>query len=365
MDAVPTPLSLKLVAALAVPPVIVAGLWLFAGVLAPGYRWAIAAAVAWFVVAGFGIGKLVKERPGLRPGVRATLFATVAIVAGWNVYTSTVATTVDEAIARGIPVSEIVPGAPSPTAGGKDALVAAVPPRDAEDAATAKRGGREPSAGRPGAASAPAAGSSVAAARTAKPKPASGARGRPAKTASTPPRGQAEAAAPASGSATVDSPGSPGRKGSSAAPPAASVGPTSPNTTSPAAAEPAPASSTPSPPASAPAGPVERAAGPVRPMGHSARGRAALVELPDGSRVVTLEDFEISPGPKVEVWLVAGPVDGDEDAKDPVNLGGLKGSRGNQQYDVPAGAKLPANLSVVFWCVPYSTVIAAADLRAS
>lgn len=284
-------LAVKLAAALAVPVVVLVGLWLFAGVLAPSYTWSLVAAVAWFVVAGFATGKLVKPHRELRFPVRGALFTTVAVVGGFLLYTSTVTTTVEEEIVRGVPAAQA--GAAS-----NDTALADAPVEEPVVAG-------------------------------------------------------AEGTAAASEPATGSEPTAPAEPDPAAAPePAAAQEPKQ-------APEPKPK------PKPERAGPVERSAGKVRALGHSAGGRAALVELPGGKRVITLEDFFVDPGPKVEVWLVAGPVNGDGDAQDPIKLGGLKGSRGDQQYTVPEGAKLPKNLSVVIWCVPFTTVLAAADLKAS
>ena len=98
--------------------------------------------------------------------------------------------------------------------------------------------------------------------------------------------------------------------------------------------------------------------GEVKPAGHSASGTARVIELAKGGRVLTLgDDFEIDPGPQVKVWLVAG--DGVEDYKD---LGALKGSKGNQQYEIPDDVDTEKYSRVVFWCVPFTTELATAQL---
>ncbi len=101
--------------------------------------------------------------------------------------------------------------------------------------------------------------------------------------------------------------------------------------------------------------------GRVRTRGHSATGRAAVVRRPDGSRVLTLSGgFRIDPGPKVQVYLVRGNGD---DVSDHVDLGKLKGSKGDQQYRIPASADLSTHRTVVFWCVPFTSTLAVAALR--
>lgn len=44
------------------------------------------------------------------------------------------------------------------------------------------------------------------------------------------------------------------------------------------------------------------------------------------------------------------------------DLGPLKGSRGDQQYEIPRGVDLDRYRTVVFWCVPFSQALARARL---
>lgn len=111
--------------------------------------------------------------------------------------------------------------------------------------------------------------------------------------------------------------------------------------------------------------PVEVLAGPVKAVGHSASGRAAVV-VNSGRRTLTLRRFRLDPGPKVRVWLVPKSSRGDGNVpKDRIDLGKLKGSRGNQSYRVPGSVDLRKYTSVVFWCVPFTQVLGRADLRRS
>ncbi len=111
---------------------------------------------------------------------------------------------------------------------------------------------------------------------------------------------------------------------------------------------------------------VELLKGRVVPVGHSASGRAAVVSVGGGRRVLTLRSFRLSPGPRVRVWLVPRGARGDGQVpRDRRDLGALKGSRGNQQYTIPASVDLRKYQSVVFWCVPFTQTLARADLRRS
>ncbi len=110
---------------------------------------------------------------------------------------------------------------------------------------------------------------------------------------------------------------------------------------------------------------VELLHGTVRSGAHSASGKAAVV-LTSGKRVLTLRNFRIAPGPKVRVYLVPRSAKGDGDVKrDYKDLGALKGSRGNQQYSIPGSVDLRRYRSVIFWCVPFTSTLARANLTPS
>ena len=89
---------------------------------------------------------------------------------------------------------------------------------------------------------------------------------------------------------------------------------------------------------------------------HPTRGVAALLRVPGGRTVLTLTRFATRPGPDLRVYLVpqgAGVGHG-------LDLGRLRGNKGDQQYDVPPGAPRGA---VVVWCRAFSVAFGHAPLR--
>lgn len=92
--------------------------------------------------------------------------------------------------------------------------------------------------------------------------------------------------------------------------------------------------------------------------GHDGSGTATVIERPGGDRVLTFTDFDVDPGAAVEVWLTSGP----DETEDRVELGGLKGNVGDQQYELPAGVDLKRHGTVVLYCTPFTVRIAVADL---
>jgi hypothetical protein len=114
---------------------------------------------------------------------------------------------------------------------------------------------------------------------------------------------------------------------------------------------------------SEPTGNTLVASGQFEAASHPGTGTASLIALEDGSGVVTLTEFETDNGPDLLVYLVpadapAGSADG------AVPLGALKGNRGDQQYDVPAGTDLDAGWRVVVWCRAFAVSFTEAALSA-
>ncbi len=95
---------------------------------------------------------------------------------------------------------------------------------------------------------------------------------------------------------------------------------------------------------------------------HEGSGTATVFELADGSRLLRLEDFSVTNGPDLHVYL-APVVDGVPQVNaDAVDLGSLKGNIGNQNYDIPADLALDGEWGVVIWCQPFSVTFATAVL---
>jgi hypothetical protein len=110
-----------------------------------------------------------------------------------------------------------------------------------------------------------------------------------------------------------------------------------------------------------PAAPVELARGQFRPHEHATTGTARVIRDTDGSRYLTLTSFSTSPGPDLRVRLVpSGSFDGGAD--EAIDLGALKGNRGNQQYTIPRGADV-SDRAVVIWCRAFSAPFGSAELR--
>jgi len=123
------------------------------------------------------------------------------------------------------------------------------------------------------------------------------------------------------------------------------------------------------PAAAAQAAPVVLARGELISHEHASSGSVVVLGLPDGSRVLRLEDLRTSDGPLLKVWLTDAPViegrDGwyvFDDGRH-VDLGDLKGNIGSSNYPVPADVDLAALPSLSIWCDRFHVSFAAAALR--
>ena len=99
---------------------------------------------------------------------------------------------------------------------------------------------------------------------------------------------------------------------------------------------------------------------------HRGSGTATIYRTPDGSEVLRLENLDVTNGPALHVVLSTHP--------DPtrsqhvkqegyVDLGDLKGNRGNQNYPIPAGVDTSIHKSVVIYCYPFAVVFSVATLE--
>ena len=106
--------------------------------------------------------------------------------------------------------------------------------------------------------------------------------------------------------------------------------------------------------------PVELARGGFRSHEHVTAGTARVIRDTDGRRYLTLTSFSTSPGPDLRVRLVpGGSFDGGTDGA--VDLGALKGNRGDQQYVIPRGLDVGGH-TVVIWCRAFSAPFGSAVL---
>jgi Electron transfer DM13 len=121
--------------------------------------------------------------------------------------------------------------------------------------------------------------------------------------------------------------------------------------------------------AAPPAEPVVLARGELITHEHDSSGSVVVLELPDGSRVLRLEDLHTSNGPALHVWITDAPVIEGRDGWGVfddgryVDLGDLKGNIGSSNYPLPPDVDLAQLSSVSIWCERFAVSFAAAALE--
>jgi uncharacterized protein (DUF736 family) len=99
---------------------------------------------------------------------------------------------------------------------------------------------------------------------------------------------------------------------------------------------------------------------------HDTSGTARVLELPDGQRILRVENFSTSDGPDVHVWLSDATAGGDWHKADDgrtVALGEIKATDGNHNYVIPADVDLSGLNSVVIWCDRFNVAFGSAPLK--
>ena len=99
---------------------------------------------------------------------------------------------------------------------------------------------------------------------------------------------------------------------------------------------------------------------------HKGSGQAIIYRGPDGSHLLRLENLSVTNGPDLHVLLSPHPDPQSRDqVKHPgyVDLGKLKGNKGNQNYEIPAEVDVSIQGSVVIYCKPFSVIFSVAPLQ--
>jgi electron transfer DM13 len=108
------------------------------------------------------------------------------------------------------------------------------------------------------------------------------------------------------------------------------------------------------------------AEGAFRSLEHSTTGKALVVELATGGRILRFENLNTSNGPDLHVYLSEIPPSNDWHAYGVrfLDLGKLKGNLGSQNYALPAGIDVTKFRSAVVWCKRFAVGFGVAGLPA-
>lgn len=112
-----------------------------------------------------------------------------------------------------------------------------------------------------------------------------------------------------------------------------------------------------------PQGPQTIASGSFVDVAHHGSGNAKLVDLGE-SKILRLENLDVLNGPDLRVLLSKSPtVASHDDLGEYIEVGKLKGNKGNQNYAIAAGVDLSEYRTAVIYCKPFQVVFNSALLN--
>lgn len=110
-------------------------------------------------------------------------------------------------------------------------------------------------------------------------------------------------------------------------------------------------------------GPREISSGSFVDVAHQGSGVARLIDTGDET-ILRFEDFDVLNGPDLRVLLSKNTgIAASEDLGDYIEVGKLKGNKGNQNYVLSDNIDVSEYHSVVIYCKPFHVVFNSADLK--
>ncbi len=114
--------------------------------------------------------------------------------------------------------------------------------------------------------------------------------------------------------------------------------------------------------------PVALASGSFQPLPGeyevAGEGTATIYQLPDGGYILRLENFFVTNCPGLRVYLaVENELESDADSEEIwLDMGPLKGNKGNQNYEISSDIDPGEYSSVIIWCESLETSFSVASL---
>jgi len=99
---------------------------------------------------------------------------------------------------------------------------------------------------------------------------------------------------------------------------------------------------------------------------HKGSGIASIYRSPDGSYLLRLGNLNVTNGPDLHVILTPHEDPGNREevySDEYVDLGKLKGNKGDQNYPIPGDVDIDIQGSVVIYCLPFHVVFSVATLQ--
>ena len=100
-------------------------------------------------------------------------------------------------------------------------------------------------------------------------------------------------------------------------------------------------------------------------VGHEGEGIAHVVELGNSNEhILRFENLDVLNGPDLRVLLSENTnVRQSEDLGEYIEIGKLKGNKGNQNYEIPSDIDISKYKTVVIYCKPFHVVFNVAELK--
>jgi hypothetical protein len=98
---------------------------------------------------------------------------------------------------------------------------------------------------------------------------------------------------------------------------------------------------------------------------HKESGQETIYRGPDGSHLLRIEDFKVTNGPDLHIFLSPHPNPTNLDELytfGAVDLGKLKDNIGNQDYPIPEDVDVSIQMTAVIYCVPFHVFFSIASL---
>ena len=92
--------------------------------------------------------------------------------------------------------------------------------------------------------------------------------------------------------------------------------------------------------------------------GHALSGKASFLVNNSNEQVLRFEDFSVINGPDVNVYLSKT-----SEFKDVIDLGDLKATQGNINYELANNVDVTEHRFVLIWCVKYAVLFGYAELK--
>ena len=97
--------------------------------------------------------------------------------------------------------------------------------------------------------------------------------------------------------------------------------------------------------------------GQLVPSAHSVSGSVSVVEN-GGQKSLRFENLDTTNGPDLYIYLAT-----DTSASDYVDLGKIKATKGNVNYNIPSGTDLNKYGKVLIWCKQFHVLFSYAELK--